>query len=300
MSTHPESDVTETEFTVDFTAVIDEHPIRFYLFCVTALALCFLCHLILTASSEHDLHEEAYRYIDYHSDLPNELIETFIDLDSSHELDLILTNLSDFPIELIELSIKNHETIPFVSNYLHYISGETAPASVTQSTLAEDIPLFLQWDPAWGYSLYGDTFMALTGCAPTVVAMAVAALTDDDSIDPRLVADYAEASNFYVDGVGTSWDLIHTGLHNFGLDSEELPLTASAILQTLAAGDLIIVSVAPGTFTQTGHFLLLTGVTENNMITIHDPNSEENSSILWPVDVFLNETKNLWRVSAIN
>ncbi len=299
MNTREESDMTEPDFMIDFEAVIEENPVRFYTFCFVTLLICFLCHLLLTHIHQDNLQQDSYSYLTKHSELPDDLIQNFVHLESTHELDTILSNITEFPLELVELSVKNHETIPFVANYLHYMNEDVSAGGLIQYSYQNEIPLFLQWDPSWGYSEYGNTFMALSGCAPTVVSMAVAALTDNDQITPRDVADYAQEAGFYVDGIGTSWDFIHTGLSEFGLVSDELPLSATAIFNTLHDGDLIIVSMAPGTFTMTGHFLLLTGVTEDNQITLHDPNSQNNSNTSWPIDVFLNETKNLWRISAV-
>ena len=78
-----------------------------------------------------------------------------------------------------------------------------------------------------------------------------------------------------------------------------MPLNKSSILSTLESGNPIILTVGPGTFTSTGHFLVLTGLTDDGKIKINDPNSKLNSSKSWDVDIFLNETKNLWKISKL-
>ena len=44
-------------------------------------------------------------------------------------------------------------------------------------------PLFLQWDPRWGYTEYGeDSFLGLSGCGPTCLSMVLYYLTGDKSL----------------------------------------------------------------------------------------------------------------------
>lgn len=64
---------------------------------------------------------------------------------------------------------------------------------------------------ALGYANYGDGLMALNGCGPTALSMVICGLTGDNTITPYTVAQYADSQGLYVDGVGTSWDLMRTG-----------------------------------------------------------------------------------------
>ncbi len=214
------------------------------------------------------------------------------------KINTIFNNIDSYPKSLLRLASENEETIDFVANYKQHIASKNNNSiSIESDYKAGKIPSFLQWDKRWGYSKYGDDFIALTGCAPTSLAMVVVGLTGNTNINPKIIAEYAYKNKFYVDGVGSSWDLISKGCNYFGLKSEEIPLNASSILSTLKNGNPIILTVKPGTFTKTGHFLVLTGVTSDNKIKINDPNSKVNSTKLWDIDVFINETKNLWKIS---
>ena len=84
-------------------------------------------------------------------------------------------------------------------------------------------PLLLQWDERWGYGPYGDSFLAISGCAPTALAMVAAGLTGDASITPYVVAQYAQENGYYMPGQGTSWALMTEGCRQFGGQGEELP-----------------------------------------------------------------------------
>ncbi|MGL5314963.1 MAG: C39 family peptidase [Peptostreptococcaceae bacterium] len=233
--------------------------------------------------------------------LNNEIIEILeTQSHSNSKIKYILNNINEYPNELLKLLSKNPETVDFVYNYpKHNANSNSKNISVKEYYTPGEIPLFLQWDQQWGYDNYGNESIATGGCAPTSLAMVAVALTGDTSINPLYVSEYAYKSGYYVDGVGSKWSLISEGVKHFGLNSEELPLDKSTILSTLKSGDPIILTVGPGTFTSTGHFLVLTGITSDGKITINDPNSELNSSKTWDVDVFLKETKNLWKISKL-
>ncbi|MGL5331083.1 MAG: C39 family peptidase [Peptostreptococcaceae bacterium] len=210
----------------------------------------------------------------------------------------ILSNIDKYPDSLLKLALNNPETISFVSNYTKHLYDESIETmSIEGDYKSSEIPLFLQWDERWGYDIYGDNFIAINGCAPTSLAMVISGLTEDNSINPKEICDYSFENGFYVDTIGSSWTLVPNAINDFGLTCTELPLSESAILSTLEKGNPIVVTVGPGTFTSFGHFLVLTGVTEDNKIKINDPNSKINSSKTWDIEVFLNECKNLWAIS---
>lgn len=237
-----------------------------------------------------------------HSSISKDEIVTKLE-DLSHsdpKINEILNNIDRYPDKYLELLSKNIETIDFVLNYPNHTSkSDSKKTSIEEYYTPGEIPLFLQWDKNWGYDMYGEDPIAIDGCAPTSLAMVAVGLTGNTSVTPLSVSDYAYKNGYYIDGVGSSWSLISEGSKHFGLKSHELPLNKSSILSTLESGNPIILTVGPGTFTSTGHFLVLTGLTDDGKIKINDPNSKLNSSKSWDVDIFLNETKNLWKISKL-
>lgn len=237
-----------------------------------------------------------------HSSISKDEIVTKLE-DLSHsdpKINEILNNIDRYPDKYLELLSKNIETINFVLNYPNHTSkSDSKKTSIEEYYTPGEIPLFLQWDKNWGYDMYGEDPIAIDGCAPTSLAMVAVGLTGNTSVTPLSVSDYAYKNGYYIDGVGSSWSLISEGSKHFGLKSHELPLNKSSILSTLESGNPIILNVGPGTFTSTGHFLVLTGLTDDGKIKINDPNSKLNSSKSWDVDIFLNETKNLWKISKL-
>jgi hypothetical protein len=191
---------------------------------------------------------------------------------SNSKIDYILENIDEYPDELLELLSRNKETVDFVYDYPnHSFEKNNKKISVKDYYTPGKISLFLQWDEKWGYDKYGDDYIAVGGCAPTSLSMVAVGLTGNTNINPISVSNYAYENGYYVEGVGSSCSLISQGAKHFGLKSEELPLSKSSILSTL----------------------------EDGKIEINDPNSKLNSSKAWDVDVFLKETKNLWKISKL-
>ena len=206
----------------------------------------------------------------------------------------ILSHLEDYPQELLELAVRNPETVDFVANYPQ--EKDRAPAETVEEAERGTIPLLLQWDPRWGCAQYGDGPMALNGCGPTALSMVICGLTGDDTITPYTVAQYADSQGLYVDGVGTSWDLMRTRAEHFGLTAKELPLDEGVVTRALKNGQPIICSVGPGDFTTSGHFIVLVGM-EDGKIRVNDPNRHSTSSQLWDYDTLAEQINNLWAYS---
>lgn len=199
-----------------------------------------------------------------------------------------------WPESLRELLERHPDALAFVEGYPDH--KDDPPAETIGDVVQGQFPLLLQWDPRWGYVRYGDDLLAVTGCGPTCLAMAAAGLTGDDTITPAAVAEKAQRDGYWVDGV-TSWELMRTGCEAWGLVSEELPLSESAVIGALNDGRPIICSVRPGDFTTTGHFILLAGVEEDG-IRVNDPNSPQNSDRLWSYAELEPQIRNLWAFSA--
>ncbi|MGI6204663.1 MAG: C39 family peptidase [Anaerovoracaceae bacterium] len=199
------------------------------------------------------------------------------------------------PDTLIELARKNPETFFFARNYQRDhdtefeidISGDIASDP-------RDVPRLYQWDKRWGYHIYGDDMMALTGCGPTCLSMAYTGLTGRAGQDPLTVARMAENRGYYVPGVGSSWSLMTDGAASLGLSSRECAPDADAIMSALENGGVIIASMGPGDFTSSGHFIVLADVGRGGRIHVNDPNSRKRSRKLWNADDLASQMSDMW------
>lgn len=203
-------------------------------------------------------------------------------------------DLIGIPESLLELMEKNPEAADFVLNYYNRQPVETDLSQIDRS---EGVPLFMQWDPRWGYEVYGGDVIAITGCAPTCVAMVGYYLTGDEKFTPDQMAEYAYQEGYYVREQGTKWTFIGEGVEALGLISTELPLSKSVVVRNLKAGNPIIAVVGPGDFTTTGHYIVLAGY-EDGMIRVNDPNRRSNSERLWSYATLESQIRNLWAIQA--
>lgn len=200
-----------------------------------------------------------------------------------------------YPKSLAQLYVRNSETKQFVLEYKNY-DGNSEDIDITSEIREGEIPMFLQWDSRWGYEKYGDDFMALTGCGPTSLSMVYSGLTGDSSLHPLKMARLAEEKGYYVEGSGSSWNMM-TGLAEMiGLNVLKPSFTKESILKELKEGHPIICIMGPGDFTSSGHFIVLTKVMADKIV-VNDPNSPKNSEKMWDIDTIMNQTRDLWAYS---
>lgn len=198
-----------------------------------------------------------------------------------------------YPEELIELLEMNPETADFVLNYPFRQEMEIDLTGYSRDT----VPLFLQWDPMWGYEPYGSGCIGQTGCGPTCLAMAGYYLTGDDRFNPKSMADFAAENHYYAPGYGSSWTLISEGAGKLGLTAKELPLVKGKLVDALEAGHPVILALGKGDFTSSGHYIVLSGW-ENGAFRVNDPNSRLRSQKLWTYEELEGQIRNIWEISV--
>jgi hypothetical protein len=198
-----------------------------------------------------------------------------------------------YPKDLIALLDTSPEARNFVLDYPVREDAEPDLSGYERTT----VPLFLQWDPMWGYEKYGSSYLAVTGCGPTCLAMAGYYLTGEETMNPSALAEFAEKNGYYAKGYGSSWTLISEGAEKLGLTAKELPLVKKKMVDALEAGNPVILALGKGDFTTTGHYIVLTGVEEEGF-RVNDPNSRENSKKLWTYEQLENQIRNIWEISV--
>jgi len=199
----------------------------------------------------------------------------------------------EYPQSLITLLKKNPETRNFVLKYPEN-KDKDFEIDLSNEVTQGIIPLFLQWDERWGYEDYGSDFMAITGCGPTCLAMVHCGLSGDTAWDPLKVANMAEEQGYYVEGAGSSWDLMTSGAKKLGLNVHDVIYDEAHITAELENKSPIICVMGPGDFTTSGHFIVLTGLDEEGKIIVCDPNSRQNSEKSWEAEELIPQIKNLW------
>lgn len=204
----------------------------------------------------------------------------------------ICEKYSAYPDKLLEALANNPEMAGFVSGYQG--SSRQASGGFTEEELAMDFPLFLQWDPRWGYVEYGDeSCIGLVGCGPTCLSMALFYLTGNDSLTPDKIAAYSMANGYYVSGTGTAWALLADFPSEYGVRVREPGRSEQGMKQAIDSGEVIICSMRPGDFTAAGHFIVIYGYDEEGFM-INDPNCVARSMKRWTYDEIADQIKHIW------
>ena len=247
-----------------------------------------LCAVVLAAVLGRQPLYYLYRDIAYYFGERTEAEQTVKAFAEEHRI-----SYGRYPEDLIELLEINPETKEFVLNYPFREETE-----IDLSGCSRDIvPLFLQWDPMWGYEEYGSGCIGQTGCGPTCLAMAGYYLTGDESMNPRDVAAFAEENGYYAAGYGSSWTLISEGAGKLGLTATELPLVKGKMVDAVENGNPVILALGKGDFTSSGHYIVLTGW-EDGAFRVNDPNSRIRSEKLWTYEELEHQIRNIWAIGC--
>ena len=203
-----------------------------------------------------------------------------------------IMNSTQYPKQLKDLALKNEEALEFVYDYpAEHVKEHTI--DLTEEASMDSVPLFVQWDKRWGYEKYSGNFFAASGCGPTTLSMVVVYLTHNREASPIAVAKYSKEAGYSVDGSGSSWTLISEGCRHYGVKAKTVALDESRMKEELDEGHPIVVNVGPGDFTDTGHFMVITGYDDEGF-SINDPNSIEKSGKRWLFKNISSQIRAVW------
>ena len=204
----------------------------------------------------------------------------------------IYENHSQYPQELLSALANNPEMAEFAAGYLSGKKNSTS--ALTAAEKKQDFPLFLQWDPRWGYQPYGSgSCIGLAGCGPTCLSMALFYLTRDAKLTPDKIAEYSMDNGYYVEGTGTAWALMEDVPKLYGISVTKLSAEESNIRAILDRGGVVICSMGRGDFTTSGHYILIYGYDSKGLL-INDPNCVSRSGRHWSFDDLRYQMKNIW------
>lgn len=207
--------------------------------------------------------------------------------DSSYAF--ILKHYDEIPHDLIVKLNANDECKDYVINYL-----AKSKKDCKKIVIKNNVPYLSQYDSRWGYDIYGDQMIGINGCGPTCLSMVAMYFNKNTSITPKVVAEMSVKRNYYVPHVGSSWALMIDGAKQYDLKSENVAVTKENIIKALKKGEKIIISVKPGYFTRTGHFMVLRGLNKSGQVLINDPDSYKNTKKAWDIDYIVSQGRTMW------
>ena len=130
------------------------------------------------------------------------------------------------------------------------------------------MPLYIQFDPRWGAENFGGSRIGSSACGPSAMAMCFSYLKNEVITPPDLVNAIGGGYGYYIKGVGSTYSIIDKAVETYGLQCKRIEY--DEIIDELNSGHPIVACMGPGTFTQAGHFIALSGVAENGEIYVND------------------------------
>lgn len=203
----------------------------------------------------------------------------------------IYNNIDKLPESERKLLANNKDATEYIVSYLQ---NEPAPYTVGETvTLGRNFPYYIQWDKRWGAMPLGESTIAIGGCGPTTVAMAISGLKDDSSITPDKVSKI-EDKNGYFTPYGTSWSFFKFIADYYDIGYSNLNINEKSIDSILSKNGAVIASVHPGKFTTVGHIVLIVGKDSFGNYLINDPNSYGRTIKHWSFNELSIEIRSLW------
>ena len=176
-------------------------------------------------------------------------------------------------------------------------AGQVPVSTPCEEWDAGSLPYLYQTDPAWSSEPYAGGTVARNGCGPTCLTMIYVYLTGNTDMTPADMCALADAHGFAPTGA-TEHAFMTDGAALLGITGTAVnPQQTSEVASALRAGEPVVCAVRPGDFTPNGHFIILYGIDDANMVSVHDPNSSYRSAQKWGLQHVLNQTALCWTFS---
>ena len=176
-----------------------------------------------------------------------------------------------------------------LNQYIQYNGNTISPLGDVRFTDgATEVVYFNQLDQRYANQPYGTDNIGGYGCGPTSMAIVVSSLTSE-IVDPVAMARWAYENGGWCSGQGSYHSLIPSAARAWNLPVEGC--TASEpqrIVDALSGGKLVVAIMSRGHFTTGGHFIVLRGV-QDRQILVADPASTSRSQQLWDLSIILDE-----------
>ena len=169
---------------------------------------------------------------------------------------------------------------------------------------------YLQTDPKWknyNYSAKGEKkTIGSSGCGVVVAAMVIATLKDKN-VTPVTTAEWSMSHGYKALNQGTYYTYFVPQFAQYGITCKRLNQSNlygqsssdyhTEALSALKNGNWVIACMGKGTWTNSGHFILLYKY-ENGYIYVNDPASTKANRIKNTWNLFAKQVKYLWIVDV--
>lgn len=205
---------------------------------------------------------------------------------------LVYDNSYLYTERMLEALANNPEMADFIAGFPE--AEKKAQGGFTDSEKEQEYPLFLQWDPRWGYVEYGDDgSIGLAGCGPTCLSMVLWYLLGNETLTPDFIAEYSMNNGYYVWGAGTAWALLEEFPALYGVDVWQPGISEKRMEEALDQGCILICSMSEGEFTTGGHFIVIYGY-DRDGFRVNDSNCVARSRRSWSYEEIGDQIKQVW------
>lgn len=195
--------------------------------------------------------------------------------------------------KLLKLATVEPAAVSFVRDYPDsYPDDSPEPCDPLSDSV--DIPLLMQWDQRWGYTVYSSASFGQAGCCPTSLAMVYQGITRKTDMSPYDMGVLANENGFMTQYDGTDGQFLVTCGQQLGLAASTIPVDSGSLRWALSEGHVVIANVGPGDFTDGGHYIVLTGLASNGEVMVNDPYSVVKSEKTWTVESIIGQTVALY------
>lgn len=175
-----------------------------------------------------------------------------------------------------------------IFQYTDLTNGIPSLGDIRFTDGATEVVYFNQLDERYANEPYGTDNIGGYACGPTSMSIVVSSLTSE-TVDPVEMSKWAYENGYWCSKSGSYHTLIPGAAKAWGLPVEGC--TASEpqrIVDALSEGKLVVALMTKGHFTKSGHFIVLRGV-QDGQILVADPASYNRSQKLWDLSIILSE-----------
>lgn len=129
-----------------------------------------------------------------------------------------------------------------------------------------------------------------SGCGATSASMVIRYLTGETKYDPETLFEWAYRNGEYY-GYGLAESTVSKFVEMAGIKNYWIQPSAEKVTEALRDGKPVVALVREGYFTTGGHYIVLTGVTEDGYITVNDPNNSTLCRFEFRLDSVLKQAK---------
>ena len=123
----------------------------------------------------------------------------------------------------------------------------------------------------WANMNFGyNKSLAQAGCGPAVAASMISSVTGK-KVTPDQTAKDVMNGGYRLKGNGTSWNYLNSGLNKYGVSTTETNSMGSVKSALQSHHPVILNGIGNGPYTQSGHYVMATGMTKDGKIKVSDP-----------------------------